>query len=1196
MSEIQLGLGAKKYGKVDTNELKGGIKREQFKSENEKNIFDAADIDKNGILDSNEMQQFNAKLQDAAGNEKLSKREAKKFLKKENLKDIDKKELFNFINSLSESSENIASSQVLEENGKKTIFVTYKDGSQETINPDKTSQLESTDENKTVTTRFFNKNRELTQEKIVKANGDNSVTDIENNLPVKKTTVTNNGSKTSVIEYENGKEAKEQINEGSVQSKYQYVDGKPVLREKLENLGNNVSRTTNYKYNKDGTVTENITGPNKQTIRQTKNGKNLSEIVTENGKKTERLYREDGKNFSEIITEGNKITERLYRDDGKTHEIITEGNNKTANLYDTQTGKRLQQIKIINGKRYDLKYDGAGNTTGIIVQNGESISAIAKKFGCSEKELKEVNKDILKGKKYFNVGDEIKIPREIDPNSQVLKNRKSAQQAKAEYARDAAIRRQKAAIHRQNAEIAKAKKEEQAYYKQLGVKSFKNKGKKIKAEGWGNKTFEVIGQLGYARQLVKRNGKLYTISHDNKILREDYLQAHKAFVSKPKKLRNNTASKIKDVTYVKDKSGKVWYFNEKTGKAIIKGGYQKIVKQEAAYVSDQLYKAAKDPGNDTKLLKKGIDNIYSRDILKGVNNELKTKDSSYAGDKQTMPVEALILDEMSHGSARPLFKTLIKSGTMTTEEQAHTVKREIEHEVHGRFLGYTSTSDLNEVMQLVDNRDLRLEIEAQFKKDYPELKENQGSVVRQYIAEDGWNEQEVDQFDANWIKTGAYAEAKYVLKKDENGKYTKAESNKCDQDHRNSVIERLVFGYNDKEALNKGLYAVNDDPNSFDYSYLNSRAGQEIAKDPKGKYKSHFTYQDNIQRYLAGFHTDKNGKVNAENISASNTFLFKGLKPARVQAEEALYKVQQDDYSHIFDNTDTETYSEIANLVAYGDVKGVKNMTDLYNKAINSTTDTNNKTKIKANAILSYQIAFLDKEISDFCIELMHSIDQSRDMATGFGTERYTNEANAKTEKLKVILQNKPQVLNSVKNRLEKDNFGYKIRIANRGGSAGIGSIQTYVTNTKDTYRQILADTKGIASESVFYDSQGNRITDLQQINDTIYSNLKPLHQIRQYVAELEKEYKKGVDIEDLISSGANSLSEYSGTGTDIEDVATEYKNAKSLLKELEAATYGKLRDSEGKVISAQDLQNTLEFIRIFRHYSEGKVISAQDL
>lgn len=1150
MSEIQLGLGSKNYGQVETSELKGGIRREQLKTDEQKSIFDAVDVDKNGILDESEVQKFTEKLEDAAGNEKLSKREAKKFLKEQNLKNIDKEELFNFVNGLKENSENITDSKVIEnENGEKTILVTYKDGSQETINPDRTSQLVSTNQNNAVTTKFFDENRKLTKEQVVEENGDSTVTDIVDGLPVKKTSVENNGTKTSVVEYENGKEVHKKVTEGTKESEYQYVDGKPVLSRKVEDLGNDIKRTTDYTYNQDGTVTEKITEPDKYNVRQVKDGKVLSEVITDSQ---------------------NRKTERLYRDDNITQEVVTDGENKTATLYNTETGKRLQQAKLVNGQQYAIEYDGNGNTKGIIVQNGESISDIAKKFGCSEKQLKEVNKDILKGKNYFDVGAEIKIPREIEADAKVLQGRKPAEIAKAEYARDAEIRRQK----------AKAAAEEKAYYQKLGVKSFNNKGKKVKADGWGNKEFEIVGQLGYARQLVKRDGKLYTMSHDNKILREDYLEAHRAFVSKAKNQRNNTASGIKDVTYVKDSNGKVWYFDEKTGKAIIKGGYTKIVKEESAFISNQLYKAAKGAGTDEELLKKGVNNIYSRDILKGVNAELKTKSSDYAGDAQTMPVEALILDEMSHGAARPVFKALIDSGTMTVEEQAHTIKREIEHEVHGGILGYTSTSDLNEVMQLTDNRDVRLEIEAQFKKDYPELKENEGSVVRQYIAEDGWNAQEVDQFDANWVKTGAYSEAKYVYQTNEKGEIVLDKNGKPvvvldegDQAHRNGVIGRLVFDYKDKEALNKGLEAVNDNPNSFDYQYLDSRAGEEIAKDPNGKYQSRFTDQDNIQRYLAGFHTDENGAVDAGNVSASNTCLFKGLKPARVQAEEALYKAQQGDYSQTFDSMDTETYSEIANLVANGDVKGVKNMTDLYNKAINSAKDVNSKTKIKANAMISGQIEFSDKEITDFCVELMHSIDTNRGQGGSTGVSaKYTNSANEQTEQLKAILQNNPQVMDAVKARVEKEDFSYTTTTQTGGGSASMPTTTMHTTNTKDVYRQLLADTKNVVSESVFYDSEGNKITDPQQIEALKEANMQALGEMRNYVAELEREFKKGVDAEGWLSDAANGLSTYSGLGTDRDDVATEYKNAKVTLSQLEAAAQGRLRDSKGNVVSVQDL------------------------
>ena len=1206
MSEIQLGKGSKNYGVVNTEQLKGGIRREQLKTEEQKSIFDAADTDKNGVLDANEMQQFTEQLQDAAGNEKLSKREAKKFLKSRNLKDVDKKELFKFVNELSQSSENIAESKVVEQNGQKTILVTYKDGSQETINPDKTSQIMSTDQNNAVTTKFFDENRKLTKEQIVQENGDTETTDIENDLPVQKTIVTNNGSKTAVINYEDGVEIKQSVTEGSVKSDYTYVDGKPVLTQKIEDLGNDVARTTDYTYNEDGTVTTNITEPGKSTVQQLK----------------------DGKLLSEVITEGDKKTERLYKDDNTTRELVTDGENKTATIYNSETGKRLEQAKLVNGKQYAVKYDGEGNTEGIIVQNGESISSIAKKFGVSAKDLMEANQDKLKGKnnKYFSVGDEIKIPRELDADAKALQGRKSAEEAKAEFARDEQIRQQKRA----------AARERDAAYRKLGLVNYKGAGEKVTGDYWknnkktssvqltkignathgrtiardkqgkiyvvahngvilkdswveisahrktvksGNRWYAVEGKNadGYARtDVIDASGNTRVMSHDNKILRKDYLEAHKAYVNKPKSEHNNTVSGQKDVTYVKDSNGKVWYFNDKTGRAIVKDGYRDIVNKESDYVANKLHKAADGIGTDTDLLKEGVNNIYSRDILVGVNNRLEAL--GYKGDVQKMPVEALILAE-ERSDAVTYLKPLIQSGAMTLDEQARTVKREIEYEVHGGILGYTDTQKLNNVLQLVETPELRKELEAQFKQDHPYLKENEGSIVRAYIAGDGFSAQEVDQFDANWVKTGAYAEARYVYQVDENGNIAVDKNGRPiimidegDQAHRNGVIGRLVFDYQDKEALNKGLEVVNDDPNSFDYQYLDKRAGEEVAKDPKGKYQSRFTNQDNIQRYLAGFHSDaETGKVDVGNVSASNTILFKGEKPPRIQAEEALYNAKNGDYSESFNSMEPQIYSAMAELIAKGDVKGVKNMNDLYKKAINSSEILpNDKTKIMVGAIISGQVDFTDKEITNLCIGLMHSIDtHTGDAESSWNNEHRTNIANLQKEQLRAILLYNPQIMSAVKARVHQEDFSYTI--LDSKSNEKVGALPNTVS-TKESHLKFLEELRGVAKEEIFYDENGKQITDSARIEEIKASNMQYLNGMRLHVAELEREFKKGVDTEGLLSDSGNFLVMMSGVGTDRGDVKTEYTNAKIRLQQLEAAAQGRLRDSNGKVISFQTL------------------------
>ena len=1171
--QISLGKNGN-IGKLDLSRIKAGIKKEELAKNDPRleSVFDMVDKNKDGVLDRGELDDLQQKLGNLAGEDgNLEKKEVKNF-DGQKLGRKDRKALLEFLNKLDGvTPENVEKVETKLVDDKQVEVVTFKDGHTEEYYPNgqKISEIVSGNK-KTKTTEI---NGAVTSEVVTENEGE------ENEII--STTSTVNGQKQTVI----------------------------------NNKGDKTTTTINYNGDKKSEAT--IVGENSTTvITYDSEGNPAKEVETSGTTEKTYIYQNGQKVLQSVIEnkglEGKETT-KAYDSEGGYTQTKEGGNGKITTVVD-KDGNVTSNVKTekVNGQEVSLQLDKDGNIPGVVVQNGESPAAIAKKFGCSVDELMQLNADQLKGKgknQYFDVGSEIKLPGSvsIEKFNKASEGRKPAEVAKAEYARDAEIRRQK----------AEAAKQEREYYQKLGVKNFNNKGQKVKADGWGNKEFEIIGDVGYGRQLVKRDGKLYTRSHDGKILREDYLQAHKAFVSKPKNQRNNTASGIKDVTYVKDNNGKVWYFDEKTGKAIVKGDYTQIVKQESAFVADQLHKAAKNDdawynalgtgvGTDNELLEKGINNIYSADILAGVNAELRTKDSDYDVDvnkTQMMPVEALILDENNHKSARPLLKTLVNSGAMTVQEQARTIKREMEYELAGESGGiltqrkralehfelgtsYTSTSDLNEIMQMTSNREVRLEIENQYKNDpqFAGLEPNEGSYVRARIGADGglmhWNAQEVDQFDANWVKTGAYQEARYVKQTDENGVEVLDANgqpiyvlDEGDQAHRNGVIGRLVFDYQDKEALNKGLDAVNENPNSFDYQYLDQRAGEEIAKDPQGKYQSRFTNQDNIQRYLAGFHSDAAGNVDAGNVSSSNTCLFKGIKPARVQAEETLYNAKNGDYSQTFDSMDSETYAAMAELIANGDVKGVNNMTDLYNKALNGATTQNDKTKIKANAMLSGQVNFTDEQIADFCVELMHSIDANKGRGGSTGMSAgYTNDADYQTEQLKAILQNNPQVMDAVKARVEKENFSYTTTTQTGGGAGQQPIVTNHTTNTKDKYIQLLADTKTIANDEIFYDANGNKITDSKEIEKIKYANMQSLQQMRQYVAELERDFKKGVDAEGVLSDAGNAVLKYSGLGTDREDVATEYRNAKLMLQQFEAAAQGKLRDSDGNVISAQDL------------------------
>ena len=1258
VDNISLGKG-RKAQQLDLAKMQqGGIireakdeKNESIFSDDEKKIFDAVDKNggkANGVLDKEELNKFLEDLKDAAGNGRLSKREANKFLKEHGLKDIDPKTLFSFVDKISQSSENIKSCQMDAEGN---IIIEYNDDKTETINSEnQTSTIQSNDGK---ITEEYNAARELTKKTVKENETDSTTTEYSgvdkdgNPIPTKETVISDENKTTTTTTFENGKktEVETSKNNGEIvttttldenekpktevetQGAYtvinrEYVDGEARVTSRIDNKGLDTQKDSTYEYTKDGFVIENSTelGGAKKSITITKDNVLISKDIVEIDKST-RIEKNNKGGYTENITEGSTVTQ---------NELNSEMN-------------RLSQTKQVGTKQYQLAYDGTGNTTGIIVQNGESPAVIAKKFGVPLDKLLEANADKLNGKKYFAVGEEIKIPREMEADEKVLQGRKDAQGAKAEYAQEQARIQAEREARRQRIQAERAARRQQIaaenkIYKQLGIKNRKGAGTTIK-DNKGNK-YTVVGQAGFERTIAKdKKGNIHVIAHDGVDLKTSYVAADIAFVragkkrivvrgrayytdgaardrhgrmnvtdwtgrtailsggksktdlsdrvilhkgyvqasdardaAKDAKQEQGTFSEGNNVTQYKDDSGKIWYFDEKTGKALVKGQYSNFVNQEAQAISESIYDAAKGIGTKNEQLERAVNYIQSPEMFAKVNAHIAPKNSDYTPTADTTALEALILDENDHGTAQGYFRTLINNGAMTTSQAGACVARELEHELHGRTFGYTSTEGVNRVMNLCHDRNVRLEVESQLAAKHPELKANEGSITRAYLADDGWNPQEVDQFDANWVANNAYTQATY--KKDENGQIVRDKDGNPiiedmgDQAHRNGVISRLSFDYEDKEALHKGLKAMNDNPDSQDYICFAQRA---VEENQKRNYKQQFTDQECVQQYLAGRATD-DGQVDVEQLSACNNLLFKSEKPARVRAEESLYGAKNGDMSHVFDSMDPEVYDAQQEIFAKGDIKGCKNVQDAYNKAM-AQARADQKVSIKANAILSKQVKFSQKEITDFTIELMHSIDSS----TGAGASTHqsgsnTTDAEYKTEQLKAILTDHPEIINDVKAMVEKGDFSFDVT---RDSGEKISFTDHY--DNKQKYLDIINNTNTAAKDAIFYDEKGNKITDPAQIEALTKANMNSLQGLRQYVAELERDFKMGVDEEGAFSDAANALVEYSGLGTGRGEVANNYRYAKNLLKQLELAAQGKLRDSSGKVISAQELAKKVQ-------------------
>lgn len=669
---ISLGKG-RKAQQVDLAKMQqGGIireakneKNESIFSDDEKKIFDAVDKNggkANGVLDEEELNKFLEDLKNAAGNGRLSKREANKFLKEHGLKDIDPKTLFSFVDKISQSSENINSCKMDDEGN---IIIEYKDDKTETINSEnQTSTIQSKDGK---ITEEYNAARELTKKTVKENETDSTTTEYSgvdkdgNPIRTKETVISEKEAEdpskkektTTTTTFENGKkkeiitsknngivitttldENEKPKTEVETQGEYteihrEYVDKNPRETKRFENKGLDTQKEYTYEYSKDGTeVKESISelGGKKSTVTVKKDKVLISQDITEPGKTTKVSQNKKG---------------------GYTEEITYDGENKktikTTNELNSEM-KRLSQTKQVGTKQYQLTYDGTGNTTGIIVQNGESPAAIAKKFGVPLDKLLEANADKLNGKKYFAVGEEIKIPREMEADEKVLRGRKDAQGAKAEYAQEQARIQAEREARRQ--QIAAENK----IYKQLGLKNRKGAGTTIH-DNKGN-AYTVIGQAGFGRTIARKGKSIHVIAHDGVDLKTSYVAADVRFVREGKKRIVVKGRAYYTDGAARDRHGRM-NVTDWTGKtAILSGGKSKTDLSDRVILKNNYVEAtdALDAGRGKKTyLDNGIQYVKSSDGKYWYFNEKGQAINAEQVEKQVAEKVAADLDDAADG-------------------------------------------------------------------------------------------------------------------------------------------------------------------------------------------------------------------------------------------------------------------------------------------------------------------------------------------------------------------------------------------------------------------------------------------------------------------------------------------------------------------------------------------------------------------
>lgn len=603
------------------------------------------------------------------------------------------------------------------------------------------------------------------------------------------------------------------------------------------------------------------------------------------------------------------------------------------------------------------------------------------------------------------------------------------------------------------------------------------------------------------------------------------------------------------------------------------------------------HEAAKRAGTDEEGLKAGTTLITNPEEMKYANDYLisegyepkKERIKNTNGEISEMvvatPFENLLLSEDSmrnHNMTCDIIKGMMDRGAYgeagsseKIEAQTRNAYREIIFEVKG----YTSTDDLKKALNILDDPTARKNVEGLLhnNKVDGELKpQDEDSYIRAYLRQDGWNNEEVDRFDAVLIKNNAYEPASYTL--DENGKPDQKE-----QAHRNSVLNRLMFGqgfnidnydpknmYNfsdlsksEKESIRIALDAIG--PGSADYDNLLRNA--KVINQKQG-YKPEFKHQDEnldaIQIFFAN-------TFDSKGIDANNTILYKTGIPPRVEAESSLREIMKTgDYSRVFNSSDPEVYEQMSLMLSNGDlesINGAKNLEECYNKALSKFPDKNNATRhaIMANAVISGQIPFSNEQIREICTHLARDIRSYEGYQLlplpGDGLEE--NKKCDDVLRLQTILSQNPQVAQGLKDEWKNNGLYNYVN--------GKYMNMTYFVNLINNIPAYSA------KEPVFYDDKGNKITDPQRINEIIQENENALKGAKEQIAMLEREHKMFVDTEGWYSNAANGFSAYMNLGTDRNDVAREYRSAKAIYQNMELAARGLLRDGNGNVISLSD-------------------------
>lgn len=664
-----------------------------------------------------------------------------------------------------------------------------------------------------------------------------------------------------------------------------------------------------------------------------------------------------------------------------------------------------------------------------------------------------------------------------------------------------------------------------------------------------------------------------------------YFSAHDAYM---KQIKNGGPKvsvdcyKTPDIKFVGVEPGKGYFFNN-DGYQLNSKDASKIIGSAIAVDANKAsygnYSIRLGIGTDEEALLKCTQGIFTQEIFDEVNAQLP---STWSDRHNVKDINGQVY------SVKPYFNLLHNELSLDEISQHVSIlnsNRAVSDDDVGTFTGFMLNDNFNDaenrvkVMNIAATEGQRLFLNQAYGVYSGYTGTGIDGNIRAGFSANGLTQQRADTDIA--VSFGANRCYSSV---DENGKIVISDAN---MQYLNSMQNRLVFCADKsdlgREAVAAGCYIVGYCPETYDYFLSHSAE----VNSQKG-YTPVIYGQDSGQIFLSNFAKGDDNNVDIDFLRGCNTIIWDpytvGVMPSEISAQMDMAEMKQTGRSvNIYYNGANQdgyfdAVYDIARHEQYFVNKGVINQESMY-----KYLSEGNNTGAKVWAVLSGQVKLSDEEIAQLIIDRLKDsndqkrafIDECADVNDTKGPipiigDKIDKQRNYDDE-IRMLASMNPEAAKLALSRIKDEDFP-------KNGHSDIFNNIYDATKERKLLNDAIQNSYSVrdAEHPIFYDSDGNEITDYEVIAQIQSANQERTNQYKLQVASFKRAHDIGRDKQNGINHFADDLIYFAGVGTDKGDVSFEYQKANFNLYLLGLADKGLLCTSDGNSISSEEITQML--------------------